>query len=100
MNNTTESTFGSSFERIFVAFISVAIGIILIYLAIEGPLFLHNIRYKTTEVINNQLAGQDMVNMFILSPALIIGGVTLLLRKQISGYLLSMPDDNLPGEAG
>lgn len=90
MNNTTENNFGTPFERIFVTFISIATGIILIYLAIEGPLFLHHIKYKTAEVINNQLVGQDIVNMFILSPILIIGGIALFLRKQISKYLLIM----------
>jgi hypothetical protein len=39
MNNTTENDFGTPFERIFVTFISIATGITLIYLAIEGPLF-------------------------------------------------------------
>jgi hypothetical protein len=90
MNNTTESTFGTPFERIFVTFISIATGITLIYLAIEGPLFLHHIKYKTAEIINNQLVGQDIVNMFILSPILIIGGIALFFRKQISKYLLIM----------
>jgi hypothetical protein len=88
MNNTTENTFGTPFERIFVTFLSIATGLTLIYLAIQGPLFLHHIKYKTAEVINNQLLGQDIVNMFILSPILIFGGITLFLRKQISKYLL------------
>lgn len=90
MNNTTENTFGTPFERIFVTFISIATGITLIYLAIEGPLFLHHIKYKTAEIINNQLVGQDIVNMFILSPILIIGGIALFFRKRISKYLLIM----------
>jgi hypothetical protein len=88
MNNTTENTFGTPFERIFVTFLSIATGLTLIFLAIQGPLFLHHIKYKTAEVINNQLLGQDIVNMFILSPILIFGGITLFLRKQISKYLL------------
>lgn len=90
MNNTTENNFGTPFERIFVTFISIATGITLIYLAIEGPLFLHHIKYKTAEIINNQLVGQDIVNMFILSPILIMGGIALFFRKQISKYLLIM----------
>jgi hypothetical protein len=60
----------------------------LIYLALEGPLFFSNIKYKTAEIINNQLIGQDIVNMFLLSPFLILGGTALYLRKQISKYLL------------
>lgn len=88
MDGTNENTFGNSFERIFVALISIATGIILIYLAIEGPLFLQHIKYKTAGIINNQLAGQDIVNIFLLSPILIVGGVALFFKKRISKYLL------------
>ncbi len=88
MNNKNDDIFGNSFERIFVSIISIVSGIFLVYLAIEGPLFLHNINYKTAQVINNQLVGQDIVNIFLLSPILIAGGVTLFLRKRISPYLL------------
>jgi hypothetical protein len=88
MNNTTETIFGNSFERIIVAFLSVVTGIILIYMAIIGPLYLDLIRYKTAEVINNQLAGQDIINIFLLSPILISGGVALFLKKPFSRYLI------------
>ena len=90
MSKTNDTTFGNSFERIFVALISIATGITLIYLAIQGPLFLQHIKYKTADFVNNQLVAQDFVNMFLLSPILIIGGVTLYFRKQISQYLLIM----------
>ncbi len=88
MNRTSDNIFGNSFERIFVSFISILTGLTLIYLAIEGPLFLHHIKYKTAELINNQLVGQDIVNMFLLSPILIVGGVTLFFKKRISQFLL------------
>ncbi len=88
MNSGSNLTFGNRFERIFVAALSIATGIILIYLAIEGPLFLQHIKYKTAGIINNQLVGQDMVNMFVLSPILIIAGITLYLKKKIAPYLL------------
>jgi len=88
MNSRIDHTFGNRFERIFVAFLAITSGIILIYLAIEGPLFLQHIRYKTDDIINHQLVGQDLVNMFVLSPILLVAGLTLLLRKRISPYLL------------
>lgn len=88
IKNSNDNTFGTSFERIFVAFIAILTGITLIYLAIEGPMFLHHIRYRTADIMNNQLVGQDFVNMFLLSPILIAGGITLFFRKQISQYLL------------
>jgi hypothetical protein len=88
MNDTDEDIFGSAFERIFIATIAIVTGVVLIYLAIEGPLFLHHIRYKTAEVINNKLVGQDIVNMFLLGPILIIGGAALYFRKRMAQYLL------------
>jgi hypothetical protein len=88
MGVPNEDNFGNSFERIFAALISIATGITLIYLAIEGPLFLEHIRYKTDDIIKNQLVGQDIVNLFLLSPILIAGGITLFFKKRISRYLL------------
>jgi hypothetical protein len=85
---TNNRTFGSVFERIFVAILALATGMILIYLAILGPFFLHQIHYKTADVINNQIAGQDIINLFVLSPVLIIGGVSLFFKKAIAPYLL------------
>jgi hypothetical protein len=90
MTGGQDTPFGNSFERILVAFLSIATGITLIYLAIEGPLFFHHIRYKTAAVVNNQLVGQDVVNLFLLSPLLIVGGIALFLRKRLSRYLLMM----------
>jgi hypothetical protein len=87
---THDNEYGSPFERIAVALVAVATGIVLIYLAIEGPLVLHHIKYKTADIINNQLVGQDIVNLFLLSPILVIGGVALLFKKGIARYLLVM----------
>jgi len=88
MDNKVEDIFGNTFERIFVTMLSIGNGLILIYLAVLGPLFLNLIRYKTAGVVNNQLAGQDLINLFVLSPILIIGGVALFFRKQLSRYFL------------
>lgn len=90
MNSVNSKIFGSPFERIFIALLSVATGMTLIYLAIQGPLFLDNIKYKTADIINNQVIGQDIVNLFLLSPILIIGGAALFYKKRISQYLLIM----------
>ncbi|HBU69139.1 MAG TPA: hypothetical protein DEE98_02015 [Elusimicrobia bacterium] len=88
MSDKYADIFGSNFERIFVSLISVAAGVTLVYLAANGPLFFGLIKYKTAEIINNQLIGQDAVNMFLISPILIFGGITLYLKKPISRYLL------------
>ncbi|OGS22297.1 MAG: hypothetical protein A2252_04870 [Elusimicrobia bacterium RIFOXYA2_FULL_39_19] len=88
MDNAKDNVFRNSFERIFTAIISILTGLILIYLAIQGPLFLHHIKYKTADIINNQLIGQDIVNISVISLILIIGGITLFYRKKAAPYLL------------
>ncbi len=81
--------FGSSFERIFVSLLAIVTGILLAYLAILGPLYMNIIQYKTHITVNNQLIGQDIINLVVMCPILIIGGICLLLRKQIAKYLLA-----------
>lgn len=88
MNNSKDKLPVFVFERIFIAILAIISGLVLIYLAVEGPLFLNVIKYKTAEVINNQLIAQDIVNIVLLSPVLIAGGIALLLRKPAAGYLL------------
>lgn len=63
--------------------LAVFTGLILIYLAVEGPLFLHHIRYKRADVVNNQLVAQDFVNMFQLSPLLIAGGILITISRDL-----------------
>jgi hypothetical protein len=83
-----DNTFGNEFERIAVGLLAVVTGVLLIYLAIQGPLFLGNIHYKSAPVIDNQIIGQDVVNLFLLSLISIAGGIALWLRKAIAKYLL------------
>lgn len=84
------NSYGSPFERVFVALIAIATGLMLVYLAVEGPTFLNHLRYKTPGINNNQIVAQDLVNVFLLSPLLIAGGVTLFFRRGIAPYLLMM----------
>ncbi len=88
MKISGKEIFGKSYERISVATLSIAAAATLAYLAIEGPLFLHHITYKTADVLNNQTIAQDFVNLVLLSPLMIVSGIMLFLRKSISGYLL------------
>lgn len=85
---TNESEFGSRFERVFVGFLAVATAALLVYLAVQGPLFLGAIRYKTHPLILNQLLGQDAVNLLLLSTLSLAGGVLLWLRRPLAKYLL------------
>lgn len=83
-----DDSFGSSFERIFVACVALAAGLTLIFLAIQGPLVRGEITYKTAPGIIGQLVGQDAVNLALMSPLLLAGGILLLLRKTLAKYLL------------
>jgi hypothetical protein len=88
MNNN--NYFGNSFERIFVAILAILNALTLIYLSVQGPMILGNIKYKTAEIVNNQLIGQDLINLILLSPILLIAGLGLLFRKNFAKYLLMM----------
>lgn len=85
---TDDNEFGSRFERMFVGFLAVATGVLLVYLAIQGPLFLGVIRYRTHPLILNQIIGQDVVNLVLLSVISLAGGVALWLRRPVAKYLL------------
>ena len=88
MNDQHFANFGSSFERIFVAGLSILTAVILIFLAVQGPLVRNAITYRTAAVINNQLVGQDVVNLVLMAPLLLATGVLLLLRRPLARYLL------------
>jgi hypothetical protein len=88
MESRIEGTFGSEFERIFVGIVSFLTALILIYLAIQGPLVRGAITYKTDPTINNQLIGQDVVNLGLLAPLLILGALGLVRRKSWAKDLL------------
>ncbi len=79
---------GSAFERVVVAALAIATGAALVYLAVQGPLIRGAITYKTAAVINNQLVGQDLVNLGLLSPILFVAAAGLLLGKKWGASLL------------
>jgi len=85
-----DNPYGSEFERISVSLLAIAGGLLLVYLALLGPLWLNAIRYKTAPLVNNQLLGQDLVNLLLLAPLLVAGGVALLRRRTIARFLLLM----------
>jgi hypothetical protein len=88
MNYMQEKPFGTVLERSIVSFCSVISGLLMIYLGIKGPLFLQQIHYRTHQLVINQLVAQDAVNMFLVAPILIIGGILLFRQKKLSRYLL------------
>lgn len=90
MNRHSYNNFGTDLERYFIGFVAILAGLDLIYLAILGPLFKGTIKYRTAEVINNQLIGQDFINLSVLAPLLILGGLLLCFRRNSGKYLLML----------
>ena len=88
MGKPSDASFGREFERIFVGLIAIVTALLLIYLAIQGPLVRGAIVYKTAPDTNNQLIGQDVVNLGLLAPLLIIGAIGLFIRKRWANDLL------------
>lgn len=88
MNKQTEGDFGSPFERIFVGIMALATALALIYLAVQGPLIRGVIAYKTAPGIVGQLMGQDAVNLVLMSPLLLAGGILLFLRRPLAKFFL------------
>ncbi len=88
METTSTDPFGRPFERVFVGAVAIAAALVLAYLAVQGPLVRGVIAYRTAPGIVGQLMGQDAVNLVLMSPLLLAGGVLLLLRRPLAKFLL------------
>ncbi len=78
------------FERFFIGISAVAVGCGLAAMAMMGPLWLGTIQYKTSPSAVYQFIGQDMVNLFLMAPICIIGGVMRLMKRPLAKYMLIM----------
>lgn len=90
MKAKEKSNIGIDFERRFISLIAFGSALMLIYLAIQGPMVQSYIQYKTHPLVINQLIGQDAINLFVMSPILLISSVLLMLKKRLALYLLIM----------
>ncbi len=88
MKEDRDHTFGAPFERVFVGAVAVAASLVLAYLAVQGPLVRGVIAYRTAPGIVGQLMGQDAVNLVLMAPLLLAGGILLLLRRPLAKLLL------------
>lgn len=88
MDNDGNDTFGSRFERVFVGLVAIAAAFVLAYLAVQGPLLRGVIAYRTAPGLIGQLMGQDAVNLVLMTPLLLTGGILLLLRRPLAKFLL------------
>ncbi len=76
------------FENKIIGLCLILSGLILIYLSANGPFFLNTIKYKTSFSALSQIKGQDIINLFLIAPLLITGGLSHILNKSISKYLI------------
>jgi hypothetical protein len=88
MKEDRDHTFGAPFERVFIGAVAVAAALVLAYLAVQGPLVRGVIAYRTAPGIVGQLMGQDAVNLVLMAPLLLAGGILLLLRRPLAKLLL------------
>jgi hypothetical protein len=68
--------------------VALICGIVLVAIAVLGPLFLGDIHYRTSQSAIWQNEGNDIVNLVLIAPLLLIGGSLELARKSSSKYLL------------
>jgi hypothetical protein len=64
------------------------VGLLIIFLSVLGPLLSNIIKYKTSQSALYQIQGQDLINLLIVGPICLIGGVLELLHKKQSKYFL------------
>lgn len=71
-----------------VGTVAIFCGLVLALLALLGPLGSETIQYRTSQSGTWQIEGADLVNLLIITPILLIGGVLHLLRRASSRYFL------------
>ena len=60
----------------------------LVLIAFLGPIGQEIIQYRTSQSGVWQIAGQDLTNLILIAPILLIGGILCLARRAGSKYLL------------
>ncbi|MFW9944657.1 MAG: hypothetical protein ACFFB7_06635 [Candidatus Sifarchaeia archaeon] len=76
------------FERYVVGLTAILCALVLVIIAILGPLGLGVMEHRTSQSGIYQTTGQDLANLLLLAPILSIGGVLHLRRRDSSKYFL------------
>ena len=82
---------GPLLPRPVVAVTAFICAAVLVALVALGPLFTGTIEYRTSESAVFQTEGQDLANLFVITPILLLGGVLHLMRREGAKYLLVLP---------
>ncbi|MHA1995268.1 MAG: hypothetical protein ACW97Z_12060 [Candidatus Hodarchaeales archaeon] len=76
------------FERMVLSTTALIIAVLLILLTLLGPLGLEILKHKTSPSAISQTQGQDLVNLILLAPLCLIGGILHLRRRAEAKYFL------------
>jgi hypothetical protein len=76
------------FERYVVSIVAFVCAGIFVFLAVVGPLGLGILQHRTSESGMYQLAGQDLADLLLMTPLLLIGGVLNLMKRDGAKYFL------------
>jgi hypothetical protein len=76
------------FERYFVSAIAIVCALAIIILSLSGPLLLNIIEYKSSQSAIIQGQAQDLVNLVLIAPICLIGGILLLKNYSNAKYFL------------
>lgn len=89
MSNNTGSEFNEPLIPSYVVGItSLICAAVLVIIALLGPVGLGIMRYRTSQSGVWQLAGQDMANLLLIAPILLIGGILCIAGRAGSKYFL------------
>ena len=77
-----------AFERYVVSLVAFVCAGIFVFFAIVGPLGLGILQHRTSVSGTYQLAGQDLADLLLMAPLLVIGGVLNLMRRDSAKYFL------------
>lgn len=78
------------FERYVVGFTAILCGLVIVLIAILGPLGLGIMEHRTSLSGIYQTSGQDLANLLLLTPLLVVGGILHMRKHGGSKYFLIM----------
>lgn len=68
--------------------VAIMCALVLIAMAALGPSGTGDIEYRTSQSGLWQVMGQDLADLFLIAPLLLVGGTLQLMRKDVAKYLL------------
>lgn len=68
--------------------VAILCAVVLMAMAALGPSGTGDIEYRTSQSGIWQIMGQDLADLFLIAPLLLIGGALQLMRKDVSKYFL------------